>query len=209
MTIKLKSLEEVLQEMSVAGYGDWTPSKEMIGTITKFVLNKKWIYLDELNVKGTNYKVYKQQTTYILGRMIHSSEGKEEFEVDFEIQLTEQKSIANSFKFNKPLMNVDGVRVKETKQGYGLATIMYRFLVKNEGFIILGDEIQYFGARKLWSKLSNYVDIIVDIIDISKDVVIETNVKVKHGDLDHQFDERIWDYSCSKKDIRLVLKDIQ
>jgi len=203
------TFKDYLKEMSIAGYGDWTPSKEMIGTITEFIINKKWTFVDDIDLKGTEYKIYKQGIEYILGNFITSTEGKVEFEVDFRIKLTEHKSIQYSFKFNKSLVNVDGVKVKETSQGYGIATFMYKYLVHKENFIILGDEIQYFGARKLWARLSKSLDVVVDIVDIDKSIFIEKNVTLTHGNYDHEFDERVYDYDDSKKDIRLILKDIK
>ena len=39
--------------------------------------------------------------------------------------------------------------------------------------------------------------------------IIERNVKLHHGIEDYDFDERVWDYTDSKKHVRLVLKDIK
>lgn len=204
----MRKFREYLKEMAIAGYGDWEPSKEMIGTITEFILNKKWNKIEDVNIKGTGYTVYRLKDTYILGRMLTSTEGEKEYEIDFEIELKEHKSIANSFGIKQRLMNVDGVRVQESKQGRGISTFMYTFLVKKEKLNILGDEIQYFGARKLWSKLSKLIDIRVDIVDISKDEYLEKDVILYHGTNDWDFDLRVWDYTPAKKDIRLILKDI-
>ena len=138
-----------------------------------------------------------------------SSEGDEKFEIDFEIKLTEHKSIAHSFQLKKKLMNVDGVMVAKTRQARGIATAMYKFLVKEEGYIILGDEMQYFGARKLWARLSKNLDVVVDIIDIDTDKYLEKDVTLKHGSEDWDFDNRVWSYDIDKKHIRLFLKDIK
>ena len=85
---------------------------------------------------------------------------------------------------------------------------MYKFLVKKEGYIILGDEIQYFGARKLWAKLSKSLDVKVDIIDVDTNKYLEKDVILKHGSEDWEFDNRVWSYNVDKKHIRLLLKDI-
>ena len=200
--------EEILKEMSIAGYGDWNPSKEMVGLLSKFVLNKSWDYKDSITTNIGSYEVYENDGAYILGNMITSTEGDEQFEVDFRIDMKEHKSIANAFKLTKKLMNVDGVKVKPNKQGFGIATAMYKFLVKKEGYIILGDEIQYFGARKLWAKLSKSLDVKVDIIDVDTDKYLEKDVTLKHGTEDWDFDNRVWSYDVDKKHIRLLLKDI-
>lgn len=201
--------ERILKEMAIAGYGDWKPSKEMIGSITKFILDKNWEYKGTETLKGTVYRIYKQKNVYIAGYFMENSEGKLELEVDFEIKLSQHNSIARVFKINKPLMNVDGVRVQETAQGYGIATMMYKYLVKKEDVIILGDEVQYFGARRLWSKLSQQVDVRVDIIDLESEKVLEKDVILKHGTEDWEFDNRVWSYNYDKKHIRLILKEIK
>ncbi len=204
-----KFREEILKEMSIAGYGDWEPSKEMITTITKLVLDKYWKQVEKFKIKGTEYLIFTLEDTYISGNFITSTKGKIEFEVDFEIKLTEQKSIARDFKIRKKLMNVDGVRVAKTKRGNGIATEMYKFLVKHEKYIILGDEMQYFGARRLWAKLSNALDVVVDIVNIDTEEYLEKDVTLAHGSEDWNFDNRVWSYDVDKKDIRLFLKEIK
>jgi hypothetical protein len=74
----------------------------------------------------------------------------------------------------------------------------------------MGDEVQYFGARKLWAKISAMTDVTVDLIDIAKDVYIEKNIVVHQGKEDWDYDTRVWgkDYSSEKKDVRLILKDL-
>ena len=200
--------EEILKEMSIAGYGDWNPSKEMVGARSKLVIDKHWKQVGELKVSNREYLVYHLENTYLLGNFMTSSEGDEKLEVDFEIRLNEHKSVAHSFKLTKKLMNVDGVMVAKTRQGDGIATAMYKFLVKKEGYIILGDEMQYFGARKLWAKLSKSLDVKVDIVDVDSNKYLEKDVTLKHGTEDWDFDNRVWSYDVDKKHIRLLLKDI-
>jgi len=201
--------EEILKEMSIAGYGDWEPSKEMVGTIGKIVVDKHWKQVGNLKIDNIEYLIFHLEDTYLAGNFMTSSEGDEKLEVDFEIRLREHKSTAVSFKLRQKLMNVDGVKVAKTKQARGIATEMYKFLLKEEKYIILGDEIQYFGARKLWARLSKSLDVIVDIIDINTDEYLEKDVTLKHGSNDWEFDNRVWDYDTHKKHIRLFLKDIK
>ena len=200
--------EEILKEMSIAGYGDWNPSKEMVGTISTLVLKKNWKQVGKLKIDKLDYFIYHLEDNYVVGNFMTSSEGDEKFEIDFEIKLTEHKSIAHSFQLKKKLMNVDGVMVAKTRQARGIATAMYKFLVKKEDYIILGDEIQYFGARKLWARLSKSLDVKVDIIDIDTNKYLEKDVTLKHGTEDWEFDNRVWSYDVDKKHIRLLLKDI-
>jgi hypothetical protein len=211
---KIYNIEDIeyankgLSEMAIAAKGDWPKIKEMVTSITPFIIEKKWDYIDSLYLKNTIYRIYKQKNVYVLGYFIERAESTE-FIVELEIKLSLETEIMNEFNFKKQLMNVDGVRVSETSQGRGLATQMYKFLVKNENFIILGDEIQFFGARKLWSRLSKEIDVRVDIIDIDSIKVLEKDVILKHGTDDWDFDKRVWSYDLDKRYIRLVLKEIK
>lgn len=208
---KLRNYLELIQEMSIAGYGDWEPSNEMVGTMSAHIIRTKWKELDTIKTKlGDVYKVHKLKDSYVIGEYKNTSvENEEIFEVYLRINLTEHKSTAIDLDIHRRLMNVDGVKVNDDKQGIGLATAMYNYLVKQESLVILSDETQYFGARKLWSRLSKSLDLIVDIVDISKGLYLEKDVKIHHGLEDYEFDTRVWDYTPIKKDIRLILKEIK
>jgi len=199
--------KEYLKEMSIAGYGDWTPSKEIVGDLSLIALEKYWERIAVIQVTSDYYEVYKLDNIYIAGNVVQSDETNR-FEIDFEIKLTEHKSIAHDFKIKQKLMNVDGVKVKKSTRGRGLAKSIYKLLVKQEEFIILGDEVQYFGARKLWSRLSKDTSVKVDIIDVETKQYLEKDVILKHGTKDWEFDDRVWSYEHEKKNIRLLLKDI-
>lgn len=199
----------MVSEMSIAGYGDWEPSTEMLVTMSTFILNKKWTFVNKIKIKTLEYSIYRLKDEFIMGNIITSSTGEQQFEIDLKIKLIEHKSTANDLNIHKRLMNVDGVKVNESVQGLGLATAIYTYLVKNEKMVILGDEIQYFGARKLWAKLSMKLDLTVDIVDVSKGIYLERDVLIHHGLEDWEFDDRVWDYTTSKKDIRLILKEIK
>lgn len=209
--LDISTSEEIIKEMSIAGYGDWTPSKEMIGTMSAFIVKTKWNKLSTIKTKmGDEYTVYNLKNSYIIGEFKQTtSENEEIFEVYLRINLAEHKSTAIDLGINRRLMNVDGVKVNEDKYGEGLATAMYVFLVKHEKMVILGDEIQYFGARRLWSRLSKQLDLTVDIVDISKGSYLEKDVIIHHGLEDWEYDDRVWDYTTKKKDIRLVLKELK
>lgn len=201
--------DEIIREMAVAGYGDWKPSKDMVASMSTFILDKKWKYIDEQKHGHLIYRIYKQNATYIAGYYIENEQGETKFEVDFEIKLSADDETKHIFKISKQLMNVDKVLVQETTQGRGIATMMYKFLVMHEGFVILGDEIQFFGARRLWAKLSREIDVRVDIIDLHSEKVLEKDVILKHGTEDWDFDKRVWSYDFDKKYIRLILKEIK
>lgn len=104
------------------------------------------------------------------------------------MNMSEDKETASEFKISKKLMNVDGVKVKETSQGSGIALMTYKSIIKKQNIIIIGDEVQFFGARRLWSKLSREVDVRVDIIDLYSEKVLI----LKHDTDDWDFDKRVW-----------------
>ena len=202
--------KEMVSEMSIAGYGNWEPSREMIGTMSAFIIRKNWTVLLEIKTRlNDSYTVYKLKDSYIIGEFKITSTQDEIFEVYLRIDLREHKSTANDLNIHKRLMNVDGVKVNEDMYGLGLATAMYTFLVKNENIVVLSDETMYFGARRLWSRLSKRIDTVVDIVDVSKGIYLERDVLIHHGLEDWEFDDRIWDYTTSKKNIRLILKEIK
>ena len=109
----------------------------------------------------------------------------------------------------KNIYSVSGVVVHKDYQGQGIGKFLYLYLVNIEKFNILGDSIQYFGARKLWSNISKHSKLTVDLINIVNGDIIEHNVRLKHGDLDHEFDPRLWSYNMDKIDIRPLLRKIK
>ena len=202
--------KEMVNEMSIAGYGNWEPSKEMIGTMSAFIIRKNWVVLSEIKTRlKDSYTVYKLKDSYIVGEFKITSTQDEIFEVYLRIDLREHKSVAMDLNITRRLMNVDGVKVNEDMYGLGLATAIYTFLVKHENIVILSDETMYFGARRLWSRLSKRIDTVVDIVDVSKGMYLEKDVIIHHGLEDWEYDERVWNYTPDKKDIRLILKEIK
>ena len=113
--------------------------------------------------------------------------------------------------FNKidEFYEVDTIYVSSDMRGQEISTKLYAYFVKELNYQILGSDMQRFGARKLWASLSRRSDLTVDIIDVTNDKVLEKDVILHHGDLDEEFDERVWSYDSDKKHIRLILKDIK
>lgn len=208
MTFKglIKGEEEDITEQAIAIKGDWS-AKDDLGSKSTFMLAKEWDFIQELY----DMKLYKHKSSnaWILGN-IKSVEGEDKprFGISFRIDFSNRKNIG--FKFNlKKLYNVDEVGVSKDKRGDGLATKMYTYFIKEQGYNIIGDEQQFFGARRLWSKLSRMTDLTVDIVDIENSKILETDTLIHHGDLDDEFDKRVWSYGLEKRFIRLILKDIK
>lgn len=206
---EIKESKEVLQEMSIAGKGDWKPNKDMVEYKSANVVRIKWKLIDKFIPKnGIELELRMLNNEYIAGRFILNGDD-EEFEIFLHMNMSEDKETSKIFKISKQLMNVDGVKVKETAQGSGIALMTYKSIIKNQNIIIIGDEVQFFGARRLWSKLSREVDVRVDIIDLDSEKVLEKDVILKHGTDDWDFDKRVWSYDYDKKYIRLILKEIK
>ena len=195
-----------LSEQAIAMQGDWD-AKDDLGSISTFMLAKEWDYIEDL----FGMKLYKHKSTnaWILGTIKNvEGEDKPRLGVSFRIDFSNRKNIG--FKFGlKKLYNVDEVGVSKDKRGFGLASDMYSYFIKNHGYNIIGDEQQFFGARKLWSKLSRITDLTVDIIDIENAKTLEEDTIIHHGDLDEEFDKRVWSYGLEKRYIRLILKNVK
>lgn len=200
---------EDLSEQAIAGYGDWSPSRNRILQKSLKQLNAEFIKVDTVRIsKEFTLDLYKMKdmNVFILGQMADDS-----FDTVFHIEFNERKDIERLIgnpEYNK-LMNVDGVIVEKTMRGYGIAKTMYKYFVKNLKFTILGDEIQYHKARLTWASLSKMDDVIVDIFNITTGEILERNVKLHHGVEDHDHDERVWDYTNRLEDIRLLLREVK
>ena len=120
------------------------------------------------------------------------------------------KKIAKIY-FNKidEFYEVDTIYVSSDMRGQEIASMLYSYFVKERDYIILGSDMQRFGARKLWASLSRRLDLTVDIIDVKNDKVLEKDTIIHHGDLDEEFDKRVWSYDFDKKHVRLILKEIK
>ena len=208
---KDKEIEEVLEEIAIAGRGDWVPNKEMIEYKGGSVVRIKWELIDTFTTRsGIILELRCLKNEYIAGRFVNTtSDGDEIFEIFLHMKMSEDKEITSDFKMKKMLLNVDGVKVKETSQGDDIAMVTYKSIIKNQNVYILGDEVQFRGARKLWSRLSKEIDVRVDIIDIDSIKVLEKDVILKHGTDDWDFDKRVWSYDLDKRYIRLILKEIK
>ena len=159
---------------------------------------KDYVFLDYID----NYKIYKRtkskdthyQHDYIIG--YHGSD-------------VFNKVAKIYFNKVKEYYEVDTIYVAEDFRRDGLATKLYCYFAIKHNFTILGSDMQRFGARRLWSKLSKNKDLNVSIIDFSTDEIIDSNVTIYHGTEDSDFDKRVWSSDNEKLNIRLLLKLIK
>lgn len=217
----MNSFKDYLIEMSIAMLGDWNDGFANLTPISRIVTEKNWELLTNIQISGDNYQLRKlrNKEVYILGNFIEvfddtltSDNLVSKFKVIFQINLgrdykveTQLSRIDASYK---RIVNVNGVVVDESMQGKGIALTIYKWLVNEQNFVVMGDSQQYFGARKLWAKLSKNSDVIVDLVDIKRVKLVESNVKLHHGNHERDFDERLWSLDKSKKHIRPILRKI-
>jgi GNAT superfamily N-acetyltransferase len=109
----------------------------------------------------------------------------------------------------KRLVNVNGIYIMPEFRGLGIASRLYKWLVNEQNFTVMGDSKQYFGARKLWAKLSKDSSLTVDLINIKTEKIIMKNVQLHHGD-EFDVDTRLWSTfpDITLKDVRPILRKI-
>lgn len=197
---------------AIAMYGDWEPYKDRVQNKSDIVVKKDYKEIDKITTPDGIYELLimkmNNKESYMIGNWIITPDGLK-FTVLLNIDLSIRDDIKAKFNFKKQVLNVDGVMVHESHRGTGIAKYFYAYLIKRLDKIIIGDEYQYFGARKLWARLSKLSNVTVDIINVETNKYIKKNVEILHGDEDHEFDDEIYSYDNSKKDIRLILKDIE
>lgn len=218
----MKTFEEFMNEHSIAMKGDWEGGAKYISSITKEAIDEKYTPITSFKPSDRSDMLFdlmrkKHTAEFIVGvkeiiqeETKHGIIEKEKFNIVFIIQLSREKLLGSKLG-NDKLYNVDGVHTIKDDVRFrrsGIAIWVYRYFVKTLGWNIMGDEKQYYGARKLWAKLSNQVDVIVDLIDIKTKKVIDSNITLHHGKADEEFDERLWDYEGDKSHIRPILRDI-
>jgi hypothetical protein len=208
---------EDLSEQAIAMKGDWNEGVDKISTMSE-TMTLKWELINNIKIPnlGKTYEFRKLRNSleFVLGywtiQKLKTKLGIEEkpvFETIFRIGLTRYKSVEKKLG-HKKLINVDGVAVLKNYTNNGISTIIYKYLVNELNYTILGDKKQYFGARKLWARLSKDLDVKVDIIDIKKKELIHENIVLHHGNYDEDFDKALWDYTESKEHLRSVLTKI-
>jgi len=209
--------EKTLLEQAIAMKGDWQEGVEKIGAMSS-MMQLKWNFIDTIKIprlkKTYEFRQLRNSLDFILGYWDTETidtklglETKPVFEIVFKISLTRYKSIEHNLKYKK-LINVDGVAVLNTHTNYGISTTIYKYLVNELDYTILGDKHQYFGARKLWARLSKDLDVKVDIINAKTKTLIKQNIILHHGNYDEDFNEALWSYKDDKEYLRSVLTKI-
>jgi hypothetical protein len=187
---------------------------ELHESLSEFVFDKDYDVVDVITIKDSDLLIakHKRDTIWLVGEMAimqfeTSITTEKRFNIYFKITLDIENIRGRRLGYDK-MMQVRGVSVRESHQGYKLSQYMYKWLINKYNFVIIGDREQYFGARKLWARLSQEIDVTVDIVDLNKMEIVKENVVLHHGNYDEDFGKEIWSYDASKEHIRLVLKNI-
>jgi ribosomal protein S18 acetylase RimI-like enzyme len=151
MLLTFKEFQETLDdykklnEMAIAGEGDWVDNKAF-GFITSKVLSLKYKFVDNLEIKNESFEMFvmgdNNKKVISIGKL-RKDDGDTKLAVIGSIELRKIPDIMDLHN----VWNVDDVRVEEKFQGQGIAKSLYLYLVKTLKMTILGDEVQYFGAR--------------------------------------------------------------
>lgn len=201
------SFKEFVLEMSQAMKGDYTGGASSIKPMPADYVFKSFKKLDIVDIKGLKLLLF-QRTKDNLGTYIdfvlgYFDKNQNNFFIPvFALSLEDHSRLLPEYP---KLKVVKSVYVRDDNQKTGIAITMYKYLVEKLGYDIMGDSQQYFGARKLWAKLSQDNKFMVDIVDIKDKEVLEYGVKVYQGLDDADFDKRVWSYDRSKDNIRLIL----
>lgn len=87
---------------------------------------------------------------------------------------------------------VVGVEVDIDERRNGIAKLLYKVIVSELNYTLVGDEVQYENARKLWVSLSIHPGFIVDIVDLGTKSVVYRNIKLEDND------SKIWAHTDFK-----------
>ena len=184
---------------------------DVLHRISAPVYQQSWKVIDEISINNIDYCLIKCKNVYELGFEeeveLPDQHLKSYFTSIFRIELYNLSKFGKKYGYNN-LHQVLKVMTADSMRGKTVAKNVYRYFVKILDIQLIGDMEQYFGARKLWTALSKDDDIIVDVIDLDICKTLYTNIILNHGYADEDFDNRIWSYDETKKNIRPVLVNI-
>lgn len=198
--------KEFLSEMNaIAVYGDWKKDKNSLGLLSSVVLSNYYTKLSDISIRGSKklelYKI-ENQHYYIAGYFVEK-DGSKRFDILLKITLSPLSSFGSMINVSN-LFNVDEVEVKKNMRGLGIALSFYKYFITIMNYSLLGDEYQFFGAKRLWARLSTEANIKVSIMTYPEGKFLEHDTMIGHGEEDWQFDDRVWSYDTDKQNIRLL-----
>jgi hypothetical protein len=200
------NFKQYLEEMSIAAHGDWRGTDSFFSTISLPII-KKWKKVGSIGQLEVR-KFESTKLSYVAG-YFSQIDDKQRFRVVIRMELERDSETESMFPKYGSIHTVIGVITDEDYRGQGIGKALYSYIVNKENISLLGDSTQYFGARKLWASISKESTIVVDLLDVANGRILDTNVVLNHGDLDSQFDTRLWSREFDKVFIRPIMKSIK
>lgn len=159
-------LKEKLEESPIALRGNM-PNKHFTTRISKTVVDLQWKIVGLIKIDTSKFEVRKLQkgvdTFYVVGEFFPdlNNEHKDAFGVYCWLELRD----------NKEYKTIQKITTAQEMRGKDIATELYKFLIQKEKIKLISGAVQYFGARKLWAKLSR--DAVVDVINIKSNETLK------------------------------------
>lgn len=194
-------MSDLKEDSPKAGRGDYHGGEFSVGSVSKSYLKKAYTLLSD-DVRAADKKIsiyYRDLPKEIIvtagyESMKHGqklSAGEERF---VEVSCLKMDKTDLTFDhYTKQMLQVTGVYTSDDYRGYGIGSRLYTD-VCDLGYLIVCDSLQYYGARKIWSRLSKSHDYAVDVVDSYEGKLIAEDVALHQGDDDEDFSEEFWSY---------------
>ena len=186
--------------------GDWDDGDVLIYDKGLKAYRANWKKVGSIASDKRVYDIARCNSTFIVGTEEPSKPPAGKFALVADMEL---EKISDLYCGYVNAYSVNHVIVRDTQRGLGIGIQLYRFIAKS-GISLISDDTQYFGARALWSRLSQQIDMVVDVIDTDKRSVIAKGVRLHQGNIDSDFDKTYWSYNIhdGMRNIRFVLREI-
>jgi GNAT superfamily N-acetyltransferase len=193
-----------------AGRGDYVGGKYSISSISKSYLTKKYRHIADLPIGAKQLSMYVLETSVTVRMIVgffdkkHGHELYKDEERFVEIACLDMDVTDYAF-YKTPMLAVTGVFTDEQYRGKGIGSRLYTETIKL-GYLVMCDDLQYYGARKIWARLSVSEDFVVDVVDRAEEKMVVAGVELHQGDSDDDFTEDFWSYYHDKTDLLFVLR---
>jgi hypothetical protein len=200
---------EELTEQAIARYGNFGLDLTVGIYTAETVTNIQWKYCCDVILTKKSPMVSKLELRKLESGRVYIVGYWETIDAEYVFTRVAEIKLSDEHICGKNYKAVYLARVAEEYRGLGISTKLYELLVTREKLNLISDVEQYFGARKLWSKLSYDATLTVDIIDTKACLITFHDVKIKHGPHESKWlDERIDSYNDDKSHLRMILKHI-
>jgi hypothetical protein len=157
------------------------------------VYNRLWCPVDCLRVGGDSFTIAKFHgyPSFIVGALALEN-NHPVFEVIFKIDLFlwKPKQYRVYDKTPSVLHEVGNIDFHENNQGIQISCAMLSWLIA-QGYLLLGDNREYFGTRGRGKLLAEHLDALVDVIDRGDQSPVLQNLEVKACYYKHHLFEKL------------------